>query len=113
MRPKAGAELSASSLQSPDDGEATYREKRGQGRKGYVANLKETCDPENDFQLIVKVQTEPNNTEDRNGLAVRGYLIDLKPSCFHITSSFKINLHIPQLAYVVPEPAGFRHLQSA
>ncbi len=64
LRPKAGAELSASSLQSPDDGEATYRQKGGQGHKGYVANLTETCDPENDLQLIVKVQTESNNTDD-------------------------------------------------
>lgn len=64
VRPKVGAELSASSLQSPDDGEATYRQKGGQGHKGYVANLTETCDPENDFQLIVKVQTESNNTDD-------------------------------------------------
>jgi len=64
LRPKAGAELSASSLQSPDDGEATYRQKGAQGHKGYVANLTETCDPENDLQLIVKVQTESNNTDD-------------------------------------------------
>ena len=64
LRPKAGEELSASSLQSPDDWEATYREKRGQGHKGYVVNLAETCDPQNGFQLIVKVQTESNNTDD-------------------------------------------------
>jgi hypothetical protein len=64
LRPKAGQELSASSLQSPDDWEATYRQKSGQGHKGYVANVTETCDPENDFQLIVKVQTESNNTDD-------------------------------------------------
>jgi len=24
----------------------------------------ETCNPDNDLQLIVKVQTEPNNTDD-------------------------------------------------
>ena len=45
IRVKTGEELSASSLQSPDDWEATYREKRGQGHRGYVANLTETCDP--------------------------------------------------------------------
>jgi hypothetical protein len=64
LRPKAGEELKASSLQSPDDWEATYRQKRGQEHKGYVANLTETCNPENELQLIVKVQTEPNNTDD-------------------------------------------------
>jgi hypothetical protein len=64
LRAKEGRELSASSLQSPDDWEATYREKRGEGHVGYVANVAETCNPENDFQLIVKVQTESNNTDD-------------------------------------------------
>ena len=64
LRPKAGKELKASSLQSPDDWEATYRQKRGEEHKGYVANVAETCNPENELQLIVKVQTEPNNTDD-------------------------------------------------
>ncbi len=64
LRPKEGKELSASSLQSPDDWEATYRQKRGEGYQGYVANATETCHPENEFQLIVKVQTESNNTDD-------------------------------------------------
>jgi hypothetical protein len=64
LRPKAGEELKACSLQSPDDWEATYRQKRGEDHKGYVTNLTETCNPENELQLIVKVQTEPNNTDD-------------------------------------------------
>jgi hypothetical protein len=64
LRPKAGEELKASSLQSPDDWEATYRQKRGEEHKGYVANVTETCNPKNEMQLIVKVQTEPNNTDD-------------------------------------------------
>ena len=66
---KANHELSASSLQSPDDLEATYREKRGQGYQGYVANVTETCDPENDLQLITKVQVAPNNRDDSQLLA--------------------------------------------
>jgi hypothetical protein len=64
LRSKEGSELSASSLQSPDDWEATYRKKRGEEHVGYVVNAAETCNPENDFQLIVKVQTESNNTDD-------------------------------------------------
>ena len=56
--------MSASSLQSPDDEQASYRQKRGEDYVGYVGNLTETCDPENDFQLIVKVQVEPNTTDD-------------------------------------------------
>ncbi|MCK4451608.1 MAG: transposase, partial [Anaerolineae bacterium] len=69
LRAKKGKELSADSLQSPDDWEATYRQKRGQDHIGYVTNVTETCHPENPFQLIVKVQTESNNTDDAAMLA--------------------------------------------
>ena len=66
---KPNEALSATSLQSPDDLEATYREKRGKGYQGYVANLSETCDPQNPLQLITKVQTASNNTDDSQLLA--------------------------------------------
>jgi hypothetical protein len=68
IRPRKGKELSAGSLQSPDDWDASYRYKHHQNHRGYVANLTETCDPENDFQLINKVQVEPNTTEDADML---------------------------------------------
>jgi len=68
LRPRKGKELSAGSLQSPDDREATYRRKRNEDYQGYVANLTETCDPENKFQLINKVQVEPNTAEDADML---------------------------------------------
>jgi len=63
------AELGAACLQSPDDLEATYREKRGAGYQDYVANVSETCDPENHLQLITKVQVAPNNCDDDELLA--------------------------------------------
>ena len=66
---KPNTELTSSCMQSPDDLEATYREKRGVGYQGYVANLTETCDPENKLQLITKVQVAPNNTDDDQFLA--------------------------------------------
>lgn len=66
---KANNELTASSMQSPDDLEATYREKRGQGYQGYVTNVTETCDPQNGLQLITKVQVASNNTDDSQLLA--------------------------------------------
>jgi len=69
IRSKPNQQLSASSLQSPDDLEATYRNKRGQGYQGYTANLTETCDPENAVQLITKVQVAPNNVDDTQLLA--------------------------------------------
>lgn len=69
VKTKEAKELSAQSLQSPDDLEATYREKQGQGYQGYSANLTETCAPENPFQLITKTQTAPNCTDDSQLLA--------------------------------------------
>jgi len=64
LKIKTGQELSADSLQSPDDWEATYRYKAKKSYKGYVANLTETCDPENELQLITKVQVASNNVDD-------------------------------------------------
>jgi len=64
LKTKLDKELSASSLQSPDDLEATYREKNKKHYKGYVANLTETCDPTNDLQLVTKVQVAANSVDD-------------------------------------------------
>ncbi len=61
---KANQELSGQCLQSPDDWEATIRECGHGMRQGYVANLTETCDGENSFQLITKVQVAPNSCDD-------------------------------------------------
>lgn len=59
-----GKEVSPQRLRSPDDPDATYRKKAGQAYEGYVVNLTETCAEDNPFQLVVKVQTAPNSTED-------------------------------------------------
>ena len=64
LKVKIDKELSASSLQSPDDLEATYRLKNKKSYRGYVANIAETCDPENKLQLVTKVQVRPNHTDD-------------------------------------------------
>lgn len=61
---RPGKDISPRSLRSPDDPEATYRKKGQVAYEGYVTNITDTCDPDNPFQLIVKVQTEPNATED-------------------------------------------------
>lgn len=66
---KTNEELSAQSLQSPDDLEATYREKGGKGHQGYTANVAETCDPKNEVQLITKVQVASNTADDSKLLA--------------------------------------------
>lgn len=62
-------EVGADSLQSPHDLEATYRQKNGGSYRGYVANISETCDPDNEVQLITSVQTTSNNTDDSDLLA--------------------------------------------
>ena len=49
--------------------EASYRTKAQKHYKGYVANITETCDPDNDVQLITKVQIAPNNVDDTQLLA--------------------------------------------
>ena len=69
LRPKKGDELTADSLQSPDDLEATFRKKRGESYIGYVTNVTETVEADNPFQLITKVQTESNTTDDAKMLA--------------------------------------------
>jgi hypothetical protein len=69
LKVKLDKELGASSLQSPDDLEATYREKNKKHYKGYVANLTETCDPENKLQLVTKVQVAANNVDDAKMMA--------------------------------------------
>jgi hypothetical protein len=68
-RPKENEEITSGCLQSVDDLEATYRTKGTGHYKGYVANITETCDPENPLQLITKVQVAPNNVDDTQLLA--------------------------------------------
>ena len=64
LRLKQGKELSADSLQSPDDLDASFRRKRGEGHTGYAVNVTETCDPDNPVQLVVQMQTQPNTVDD-------------------------------------------------
>ncbi len=64
VQAKKNEEISAECLQSCDDLEATFRRKKEQEYKGYVANLAETCEPSNPCQLITEVQVAPNHVED-------------------------------------------------
>ncbi len=58
------SEISSSSLQSPDDSDATYRKKRGVIYHGQVGSIIETANPENDINLITDVAVVSNNTDD-------------------------------------------------
>lgn len=64
VQAKPGQLIRADSVQSADDLTASYRRKGTRGYQGYVANVSETCDPDNPVQLIVQVQTAPNTTND-------------------------------------------------
>ena len=64
IRPRQGKEFHSPTLQSPDDLDATFCQKRGCTYTGYVTNVSETCHPDNELQLITKVQTAPNATDD-------------------------------------------------
>ncbi|MBN2266763.1 MAG: hypothetical protein JW725_00285 [Candidatus Babeliaceae bacterium] len=56
-------ELTSSSLQSPDDIDAAFRNKRGNDYRGQVVNIAETANPENDLNLITDVAVKANNTD--------------------------------------------------
>jgi hypothetical protein len=64
VQAKPGKEISPSSLRSPDDPDATFRRKGDREYEGYVTSVTETAAADNPFQLVVKVQTTPNNIED-------------------------------------------------
>ena len=67
--------ISASSVQNPNDPDATYRNKNGEDVRGFTHNVTETCDDEDKAttrsgkviqkpKLIVDVQVEPAGTPD-------------------------------------------------
>jgi len=64
LRLKPVRAIAASSLQSPHDEEATYREKGGRKYQGYVVGVSETCSPDNPVQLVTDVVVAPNTTDD-------------------------------------------------
>ena len=61
---KTGKELNGSTLQSPDDIDATYRKKRDRHYRGQSVNVTETAHPDNELNLITDVAVCSNNTDD-------------------------------------------------
>ena len=72
-------ELTSSSLQSPDDVDATFRTKRGNNYRGQVVNITETANPENALNLITDVAVEANNTDD--GTILNNRIDEIKTKC--------------------------------
>lgn len=60
--------ISASSLQNPNDPDATYRSKTGKKVKGYNTNITETTDSEGTPELITDVKVKPANAADNSFL---------------------------------------------
>ena len=69
LRPKE--DIPSGTLQSPDDEDATYRNKRGKVYRGQVVNIVETANPDNQLQLITDVVVVPNNLNDSTILESR------------------------------------------
>jgi hypothetical protein len=61
---KPNEALTSACLQSPDDTEATYRQKNGDHHRGRSINIVETANPENEVNLITDVDVNPNNKDD-------------------------------------------------
>jgi hypothetical protein len=58
------SKLTGSTMQSPDDLDATYRKKHGKDFRGQSVNITETASPENKLNLITDVAAKPNVTDD-------------------------------------------------
>lgn len=61
---KSNKEIKANSLQSAYDEDATYRKKAKKQGKGYVVNLAETCNEDNDVQFITDYDVDSNIASD-------------------------------------------------
>lgn len=68
---KTSEELTSNCLQSPDDIDATYREKNNKQSYGQAINIAETCNPENPVNLLTDVSVHANNIDDTKELNKR------------------------------------------
>jgi len=64
-------ELTSSMIQSPDDIDATYRKKQGKEFYGQTINIVETCNPDNQLNLITDISVHANNVDDSKELNER------------------------------------------
>jgi hypothetical protein len=66
--PRPAKELHSGCVQSPDDLEATYRNKNGKKSKGQTIHVTETAHPENDLDLLTDIHITHNNIDDSRAL---------------------------------------------
>jgi len=68
LKAKDDADIESSSLQNPNDEDATFRKKGFKSHQGYSCNISETASPDNPVQMITDVSLEPNINSDVNFL---------------------------------------------
>jgi len=68
---KPSDQLSSGSVQSPDDIDATFRDKNGKKSTGQSINITETAHPDNPVNLLTDVAVHANNTDDSQVLHER------------------------------------------
>ena len=68
---KSSDQLHSGCVQSPDDVDASYRDKNGKTSKGQTINVTETAHPDNPINLVTDVAVNPNNTDDSQVLGER------------------------------------------
>jgi hypothetical protein len=69
--PRPPDQLHSGCVQSPDDLEATYRNKNGKKSKGQTIHVTETAHPENELNLLTDIHVTPNNIDDSRALNKR------------------------------------------
>lgn len=94
--------VSSDSLQSPDDPDATFRDKGGQKVSGYVTNITETIE-EDKPSIITSVQTEPVTFADCH------FLQDAVSNTERVTGHIVENVYADG-AYQSPENREFARL---
>jgi hypothetical protein len=71
LMPRPPDQLYSGCVQSPDDLEATYRNKNGKKSKGQTIHVTETAHPENELNLLTDIHVTPNNIDDSRALNKR------------------------------------------
>jgi hypothetical protein len=108
---KANEEISSSSLQSPDDLDATYRKKRGESYHGQSINVTETASPENPINLITDIEVNANNRDDSDVLNKKIDRIKEKtPELEEMHTDGGYGSIVNDLKF---EKLGIRHIQTA
>lgn len=92
-------EISADSVQSPNDLDCSYRDKDGQMVKGYSVNVTETCS-DNQLNFITDIKTVKVNTPDT------AFLIDAVEATNSVTGQTVDKIHSDG-AYHSPRNSGF------